>query len=304
MMRVSCRRWAVADQKYTYGDLYRQGVLVLNEDEDARLDARLLLEEVCGTDLQTLLVYPETPVSQEQAARYMELLKRRAEHEPTAYILGKTEFMGLPFIVTGDVLIPEQDSEILVETALSAFRGGLVLDLCTGSGCLVLSLLKLYNESNHGKTFRSVRAVAGDLSDKALAVARRNAAALSLSDAVSFRQGDLFDVVQEEEEGGFDLLISNPPYIRTDVIGTLREEVACREPYMALDGGADGLSFYRRIAAGAGTVLKNHGRLIVEIGYDQGEAVRELFTAAGFDSVCVLQDYGHRDRVVIGEKNV
>ncbi len=265
----------MADQKYTYGDLYRQGVLVLNEDEDARLDARLLLEEVCGTDLQTLLVYPETPVSQEQAARYMELLKRRAGHEPTAYILGKTEFMGLPFIVTGDVLIPEQDSEILVETALSAFRGGLVLDLCTGS-----------------------------VSDKALAVARRNAAALSLSDAVSFRQGDLFDVVQKEEEGCFDLLISNPPYIRTDVIGTLREEVACREPYMALDGGADGLSFYRRIAAGAGAVLKNHGRLIVEIGYDQGEAVRELFTAAGFDSVCVLQDYGHRDRVVIGEKNV
>ena len=291
MMRVSCRRWAVTDQKYTYGDLYRQGVLVLNEDEDARLDARLLLEEVCGTDLQTLLVYPETPVSQEQAARYMELLKRRAGHEPTAYILGKTEFMGLPFIVTGDVLIPEQDSEILVETALSAFRGGLVLDLCTGSGCLVLSLLKLYNESNHGKTFRSVRAVAGDLSDKALAVARRNAAALSLSDAVSFRQGDLFDVVQKEEEGCFDLLISNPPYIPS---------AECA----SLDGGADGLSFYRRIAAGAGAVLKNHGRLIVEIGYDQGEAVRELFTAAGFDSVCVLQDYGHRDRVVIGEKNV
>lgn len=294
----------MADQMYTYGDLYRQGVLALKEDEDAKLDARLLLEEVCGTGLQTLLVYPETPVSQEQAARYMELVNRRADHEPTAYILGRTEFMGLPFIVTGDVLIPEQDSEILVETALSVFRGGLVLDLCTGSGCLVLSLLKLYNESHNGKTFRSAKAVAGDLSEKALSVARRNAAALSLSEEVSFRQGDLFDVVKKEEEGCFDLLISNPPYIRTDVIGTLREEVAGREPYMALDGGADGLAFYRRIAAGAGAALKNHGRLIAEIGYDQGEAVRELFAAAGFDGVRVLQDYGHRDRVVIGEKNV
>lgn len=290
----------------TYRQLYQAGRKLLEEGEDAALDARLLLEEVCGTDLQTLLVFPERPVTEEEISAYEALLERRRRHEPTAMILGKTEFMGLPFIVTKDVLIPEQDTEVLVEQALSFIKSSQcqaplkndkplkILDLCTGSGCILLSFLHHFGYAAEG--------VGCDLSERALSVAKKNegklraAGLLSGEQKVEWKAGDLFAPLEDER---FDMILSNPPYIPTKVIGTLPEEVRLGEPFMALDGGEDGLSFYRRIAGGIRFHLKPNGIIILETGYDQGESVPRIFRDAGYEDIRVVKDYGGNDRVVI-----
>lgn len=296
-----------------YRELYREGLAKLTRagDQDSRIDARILLEEVCGTDLQTLLVTPELAVSAERAARYRDFIRRRAQHEPTAMILGHWEFMGLPFRVTKDTLIPEQDTERLVELALEYYESGQIrpenpdeglriLDLCTGSGCILLSCLHyMRNGKPDGaaKSYRDIQGTGTDLSEPALGIARHNAADLGLADCTRWLGGDLFRAVPEGER--FDLIVSNPPYIPTGVIPSLPEEVKSGEPRLALDGGGDGLSFYRRIAQEAGGMLSPSGTIMVEIGYDQGYAVTELFLGAGYRSVTVYKDYGGNDRVVV-----
>ena len=282
----------------TYRELYAEGVQILCaegiEEREAKLDARLLLEHVCGTSLQTFLLEGEKAVALSDTAIYRELVQRRSLREPLSYITGTRDFMGLTFEVNRDVLIPEQDTENLVEEVMKQLCGGeRVLDLCTGSGCILLSLLQYSNDTV---------GVGTDLSEKALAVAERNAERLGLSERASWRRGDLFDAVRTEEK--FDIIVSNPPYIRSSVIGELAPEVRSHEPMMALDGGEDGLCFYKKIIPDAVSHLVTGGMLFLEIGYDQVDAVSALMKDAGYYEVRSIRDYGGNDRIVSGIKSI
>lgn len=267
---------------------------VLTDRREAELDARLLLEYVCGTRIETLLMDPDRTVCAENVSLYRDLLARRCAREPLAYIVGSTDFMGLRFEVSPDVLIPEQDTENLVEEIIKEARDGeRILDLCTGSGCILLSLLHYSNTST---------GIGTDLSSEALELAGRNADSLNLSERVQWRQGDLFDAVDPDER--FDLIVSNPPYIASEVIPELAAEVKCHEPRLALDGGPDGLEFYRRIIPEAVSRLVIGGMLCLEIGFDQGESVSDMMREAGYYDVSVIKDYGGNDRIVRGIRSI
>ena len=281
----------------TYRELYEEGRRVLEQAglPDAALDARFLLEEVCGTNLQTLLVFPEKKVTEEEVNQYRAFIQRRKDREPTAMILGEWDFMGLTFRLNKSTLIPEQDTEVLVETALEELkRRGLreaplrILDLCTGSGCILLSLLH---------ELRNAGGLGTDLSEEALEAARENAVRLGLQERGTFRQGDLWEPVGDER---FDLIVSNPPYVPTEVIPTLEPEVRCGEPYAALDGGEDGLVFYRRIMREAAGHLKPSGIIIVESGFDEAAQIAALMQDQKLRGIRTVKDYGGLDRVVLG----
>lgn len=279
----------------TYRKLYEEGKQMLEAAglADAALDARILLEEVCGTDLQTLLVYPNRLVSREEELRYRSYAERRRDREPTAMILGKWDFMGLTFQLNRSTLIPEQDTECLVEAALEWARkrsrsSEHILDLCTGSGCILLSLLHLLPGSSGLGT---------DISGEALEAAAQNAGNLHLTERVRLRQGDLWEPVGEER---FDLIVSNPPYVPTKVIPTLAPEVRLGEPYAALDGGEDGLAFYRRILCEAGRHLNPAGTIMMESGFDEAEDIAALMREHGLENIEIFKDYGGQDRVVQG----
>lgn len=288
---------ALMEKMINYLDLYKKGseALVGAGIADASLDARLLLEYICGTDHNTLLVHGDMPVEDDKAERYMELISKRAAREPLAYILGEQEFMGLDFTVSEDVLIPNQDTEVLVEEALRYVSEGMrILDLCTGSGCIALSIL---NYSN-GTT-----AVATDISEKALEIAGKNAERLGLQDRYTAHHADLYelkDASGDAKLGKFDIIVSNPPYIPTKVIDTLEPEVRVHEPFIALDGKEDGLFFYRKIVENVDKYLLSNGWLLMEIGYDQGESVKALMENKGFKEVEIVKDLGGNDRVVLG----
>ena len=281
-----------------YGKLYEEGTRILAdagiEEREAKLDARFLLEHVCGTTLQTLLLNKERPVSAEEEGAYRELIAQRRERVPLSYITGKRDFMGLTFEVTRDVLIPEQDTENLAEEIMRHLCGGeRILDLCTGSGCILLSLLS-YSNGTTG--------VGTDLSGKALSIAERNAERLGLLERTAWRQGDLFEAVSGDEK--FDLIVSNPPYIKSEVIPSLAAEVSVYEPRLALDGGEDGLYFYRKIIPGSVSRLVTGGMLFLEIRFDQAEEVSALMRDAGFYEVRTIRDYGGNDRIVCGIKSI
>ena len=279
-----------------YSDTIQFGTRILEAAgiSEAALDARLLLEFVTGCTYADILTYPDTDVSGEQAALYEKYIKERASHIPYSHITGICEFMGLEFFVNEHVLIPRQDSECLVEEAMRfIFDGSEILDLCTGSGCLLISLMH-YKNNCHG--------VGVDISEDAIAVARRNAAvrkehAQPGEGDIEFFVGDLYDAIPGQTTN-FDVIISNPPYIKSDVIPTLSPEVRDHEPVIALDGGADGLDLYRRIIDGAGSYLRREGLIFLEIGYDQAEAVTALLADAGFSGINVVKDFGGNDRVV------
>lgn len=281
----------------TYRELYEEGRRILEQAglPDAALDARFLLEEVCGTNLQTLLVFPEKKVTEEEVNQYRAFIQRRKDREPTAMILGEWDFMGLTFRLNKSTLIPEQDTEVLVETALEELkrRGSgeaplRILDLCTGSGCILLSLLH---------ELRNAGGLGTDLSEEALEAARENAVRLGLQERAAFRQGDLWEPVGDER---FDLIVSNPPYVPTDIIPTLEPEVRCGEPYAALDGGEDGLVFYRRILKEAAGHLKPSGIIIVESGFDEAAQIAALMQDQKLLGIRTVKDYGGLDRVVLG----
>ena len=284
----------------TYKDIYIVGKEGLEAAgiEEAALDARLLLEYVCKTDRNELLAHGDRPVTEEQERQYRELLKRRERRIPLQHLTGEQEFMGLRFFVNEHVLIPRQDTEVLVEEVLKNLHDGMsILDLCTGSGCILISLLR-YTNNCHG--------LGVDISPEALSVAGGNAERLVPESLVSGEDGDhaklqlLESDLYERVEGKFDIIVSNPPYIPTKVIETLMPEVREHEPRLALDGSEDGLLFYRRIIEGSRVHLKGGGMLFFEIGYDQGEAVSELMELAGFIEVQVTKDYAGLDRVVSG----
>lgn len=271
-----------------YQEVYRWGASQLAEAgiEEASLDARLLLEEICGTDRNFLLVHGKEQVSEEKYEDYVKYIALRKSRMPLQQIVGYQEFMGLKFKVTPDVLIPRQDTEILVEEVMRYLHDGMhILDMCTGSGCILLSLLRYSNDCT---------GTGCDISQKALEVARENARALGLK--ASFVQSDLFETVYDK----YEFIVSNPPYIPTDVISTLMEEVKNHEPLTALDGREDGLYFYRRIVKEAKEHLYPGGMLFFEIGWDQAQAVSALMEEAGYQEVTVCKDLAGLDRVVHG----
>lgn len=274
-----------------YQDCYEKGWKALAEAgvEEASLDARLLLEYICGTDRNTLLVHGDREVDAQERQAYEEVIARRSRRIPLQQITGRQEFMGLTFQINEHVLVPRQDTEILVEEVLRELQDGMkVLDLCTGSGCILISLLHYSNYC---------QGVGTDISRDALEVARRNGAALLRAEKeYAFVESDLFERV----EGRYDVIVSNPPYIRREEIDGLMPEVRDHEPRLALNGGEDGLDFYRRIAAESPGHLNGGGRLYLEIGCDQGDAVQELLLQQGFREVNVVQDYAGLDRVVCG----
>lgn len=277
------------------------GLQMLAGMPDASIDARILLEEACGITTQELLMDADTEVPADQEQRYRAYLARRIAREPVATIIGHWSFMGLEFKVTPDTLIPEQDTECLVEIALQECqrlakqdRPLRILDLCTGTGCILISTLLLAEDS-------AITGVGTDLSTAALAVARENGDAHGLQDRITWLQGDLFAALDglTESERQFDLLLTNPPYIPTDVIPTLEPEVRTGEPYMALCGGEDGLDFYRRIAAEAGQYLAPGASILVETGFDEAPQVAELFRTKGFDNIEIYRDLGGLERGIV-----
>lgn len=254
---------------------------------DSELDAWYLLQMVCRIERSYYYMHGDEEVSEEQQREYEIAVQKRSEHIPLQYIIGEQEFMGLKFKVNPNVLIPRQDTETLVEEALKVLKPGMqVLDLCTGSGCILISLMK---------NVPDLTGIGSDVSKTALLVAKENAKQYEL--AAEWIRSDLFDNIS----GKYDMIVSNPPYIRTEEIAKLMPEVRDFEPIDALDGREDGLYFYRRIVAEAQEYLNPGGYLYFEIGYDQGEAVSAMMREAGFTDVEVIQDLAHNDRVVRGK---
>lgn len=254
---------------------------------DAKIDAWLLLEMVAKIDRSFYFTHTNEEVAPEVLTEYERVLEKRAEHVPLQYITGEQEFMGMTFKVNSNVLIPRQDTETLVEEALKVIEPQMdVLDLCTGSGCILLSILK---------NAPTVHGTGSDISKQALLVAKENAKLHDLE--AEWVRGNLFDNVN----GSYDVIVSNPPYIGRTEIPTLMPEVGQFEPMEALDGGVDGLDFYRKITEEAPQYLKENGYLFFEIGCDQGQEVQNLMREAGFTDVAVIKDLTGNDRVVKGQ---
>ena len=260
------------------------------EIDTARLDAELLLTRVLGLDRVGLYLHYDRPLVKEELAAYRALVKRRAGREPVAYILGETEFWSLPFAISPEVLIPRGDTEILVEEALKAINGSChVLDIGLGSGAIAIAIA-------HEKPNARVSGI--DISPAAVAMAEENARRNGVSERTDFVVGDLAEL----SGGAYDLIVSNPPYIPHGDLDGLMPDVRKFEPITALDGGTDGLDAYRAITRQAPSRLVAGGRLLVEIGINQDEDVRRLFTDAGFTDIQTRNDYAGIPRVVSGMK--
>lgn len=276
----------------TLREAYEYGQRELNQAgiEDAAVDAWYLLEFTTGISRAMYFLKMQDEMSEEQKEKYQEYIQIRASHIPLQHITGVQEFMGMEFDVNEHVLVPRQDTEVLVENVLKILRPGMkILDMCTGSGCILISLLKMC---------QGVLGTGADVSEEALKVAERNNAKLSVE--ARLIQSDLFENVQ----GKYDVIVSNPPYIRTAVIEELKEEVKCHDPFIALDGKEDGLYFYREIVDKSRAFLNSGGKLYFEIGHDQGEDVKRLMEDAGFVDIIVKKDLAGLDRVVFGMYNI
>lgn len=258
----------------------------------ARLEAQILLSHVLQCSRTQLYMMFDKPLGEVELASYRALIKRRLAGEPVAYLVGEHEFWGLPLYVDASVLVPRPDTETVIEVARErrADRAApcRVLDLCTGSGAIAIAL---------AKELPAATVIATDVSEPAVAIARRNVERNKMQDRVTVVHGDLFAAVAGEAP--FDLIASNPPYIASSVIPTLQVEVL-REPRLALDGGASGLEFYERIVREAPAHLAPGGALVVEHGYDQAEAVRAIFVAGGFANVTLVHDLAKNPRVTFG----
>ena len=257
--------------------------------ETPRLDAEVLLSYLLGQKRIFLYVHFDQPLTAEELARYREMVKRRAAGEPVAYICGEKEFMGLTFKVTPAVLVPQPDTETLVEAAIERLRGKKslrVADICTGSGAIALALAHYLPETSVAAT---------DISADAVSIAKENAESLGLSERVEFREGDLLAPLSGEP---FDAIVSNPPYIPSAEIAGLPREVRA-EPKIALDGGADGLDFYRRLVRESAVLLKDSGFLAVECGDTQAGAIAEMAVTGGFGRTEIIHDLSDKERVVV-----
>lgn len=258
--------------------------------DNARFEAELMVMSVMEMDRTRLVLNGKLPVMPQHTYRMNKMIERRKKGEPLQYILGETEFMSLDFFVREGVLIPRSDTEILVETVIDKIgdKKTTVADICTGSGCIGISIAH-YKKNTDVELF--------DISDIALETAEKNIKRNNVSDRVKSYK---MDILNEYPKKKYDVVISNPPYIEKAVIETLQTEVKDYEPRIALDGGEDGLVFYRRIAETAHNFLKKGGLLAFEIGYNQGESVRGLMQNDFYDTE-VIKDLNDNDRVVIGK---
>jgi len=266
-------------------DGLKYGIDKLQGVQTAVLDTCLLMCRVMNMDKLRLMISGDTPLDGRQEQQFAELIERRKSGEPVQYILGSCEFMSLDFNVNPNVLIPRPDTETLVEAVLERLEDGDVLEIGSGSGCIPISLA-YYN--------KKIKVVSMDVSPMATETARGNAEKNDVSDRVKFVTKSVFDGI----DGIYDCIVSNPPYIETAVIPTLQIEVQ-REPVLALDGGADGLDFYKYIIENAPKHLRKGGLLAFEIGYEQGRAVSDLMQS-DFEKVEIIKDLAGLDRVVLG----
>lgn len=273
----------------TFKQALDKGILILESEQitDAKVDAWLLLSYVSELTRAQYFLKQNDPIDQLILYKYQDVLFKRSQHIPLQHITGEQDFMGLTFWVNEHVLIPRQDTETLVEESLKVIPSGShVLDLCTGSGCVIISLAALG---------QGISGIGVDISEEALTVASENGNRL-VGSKVVFEKGDLWQAVT----GKFNAIVSNPPYIPTEEVEKLETEVKDHEPRLALDGTEDGLFFYREITAHAAEYLNEGGWLLVEIGYDQGPSISQLFMKAGFKDVEVVKDLPGNDRVVKG----
>ena len=263
--------------------------------ELAAQESREILEHVFELSAADLIIRADDPPEKDKLTQIQSILDRRVHGEPLDNILGYREFYGRRFEVSKHVLSPRGDTEVLIEAALEQIqegRPGNILDIGTGSGAIAITMTA-------ERPF--VRAVATDVSPKAIETARRNALMLGVDKQIEFRQGSWFDPVQEQEK--FDVIMSNPPYISEKAYSELSDEVRSSDPKIALLGGEDGLSAYRLILAQAPRFLKSGGMIIFEIGFDQGVSVSDLCHSAGFDPIKVRKDLAGHDRVVLAQKS-
>lgn len=282
----------------TLDQLYRRCVQTIGKASDTpTLDARIIAQNVLNLGLNAFILHSKDIVSPSEAQTILDLAERRAAGEPVAYLVGHRGFYDDDFKVNQYTLIPRADTEILVELAVKLGSQGpntpKLLDLCCGTGCIGISTAKAL-----AKQGKQPQLVLTDISKEALEVCKENATRILGNIGLGYEvvEGDLFEGVKGKQ---FDLLLTNPPYIASGVIQTLEEQVK-REPLLALDGGQDGLDLIKRITSQAPAYLKSGGYLLMEIGYDQGAAVKALFEAAGFEEVEVKKDLGECDRVVKG----
>ena len=279
----------------TYQEANQKGRTILTEHqiEDAAVDAWLLMEFVTGMSRTRFFVDGMSQMKSEEEERYFQLIEKRAGRIPLQHLTGVQEFMGFEFMVNEHVLVPRQDTELLVLEAEKQLRSSSgenleVLDMCTGSGCIAISL-KARNPQ--------IQCIAADISEKALEMAKKNAE--KMQSEIVFVHTDMFSNIT----GTFDMIVSNPPYIPTKVIESLEEEVRLYDPFSALDGKEDGLYFYRILAKESPHFLKDGGWIYMEIGHDQSASVEALLKEAGFEEIRTEKDLAGLDRVVCGVYN-
>lgn len=275
----------------TFWEAFVWGRDILKEKDvpDNDIDARYLLEEVLNITRSQFLLRRDEKLQKKEWLAFQELIKKRSDRIPLAYLIEKSEFMGLEFYVNNKVLIPRQETECLVEEIIPRAKNKNILDMCTGSGCIGISIAILEKTAN---------VVCSDISSDALEVAKKNTKKHKVD--ISFVCGDLFDSVQ----GTYDIIVCNPPYIKTEVICGLMPEVKNYEPILALDGKETGLYFYSKVTEQAFRFLNKGGLLAFEIGYDQGEQVVSYMKENGFTNIEIKKDLAKLDRMVIGEYHV
>lgn len=269
---------------------------------DAKIDAELIIQFLLSLNRQQLFLKSSSLLDEKGCEEYFKLIDLRYNGKPVQYITGEQEFMGIPFKVNEDVLIPRQDTETLVEEVIKEVKNRIsqkkvpigsfqILDLCCGSGAIGISLCKY---------LPSVKVTATDISSKAIIIAKENAENAGVSKSIRFVESDMFSAFRKGFGAAkFHIIVSNPPYIESDVIPTLQREIREYEPIIALDGGKDGLDYYRRIAEESPAFLKPSGMLFLEIGYNQGAAVCSILEKTGhFDNIEVIKDLSGHDRVV------
>lgn len=289
-------KWNEMSASVRIADLLSEGMKALTAAgiEGPAREARLLLTLAAQVPPAVMVGFPERPVDAAGVAAFRAMLARRADREPMSHLIGEREFWSLPFFVSRDVLDPRPDSEVLIEAILSEVPDRAaplhILDLGTGSGCLLLTLLR---ELRHAQGW------AVDLSPAALAIAKRNAARLGVADRVTAREGAWVAALTANDPAAFDIIVSNPPYIPAADIAALEPEVARHEPRLALDGGNDGLDAYRALAPMLAAGLKPGGLAALEIGLGQAEAVTALMSAAGLTPAGRQQDLAGRDRCLL-----
>ena len=258
---------------------------------DSKFKCRILLSNILNISKEYLLIHDNEKLDLKKEMKYKEYLVRLANNEPIQYIIKKQEFMKMNFYVDENVLIPQPDTEILVEEVIDKFKNYKeklkILDLCTGSGCIAVSIAKY---------IKNAEVCASDISKEALKIAKLNAKENEVE--INFVESDLFENIEEND---FDIIVSNPPYIESKIIETLDEEVK-KEPILALDGGKDGLNFYRKIILNARKYLKENGFLMLEIGYNQKEEVIKLLETQDYKEIYCKKDLAGNDRVIISRR--